>query len=75
MQDPKEIKLFLEGSELKDHTTLAEAKVENGDTLAMTYALEGEAPCCWVPAACTAHACCDNFSMNSPCCRGEPAQV
>lgn len=42
MQDPKEIKLFLEGAELKDPTTLAEAKVENGDTLAMTYALEGE---------------------------------
>ena len=44
-QDPREIKLFLEGSELRDHTTLAEAKVENADTLAMTYALEGEAPC------------------------------
>lgn len=45
MQDPKELKLFREGQELKDSTTLAEAKVENGDTLAMTYALPGASSC------------------------------
>lgn len=38
-QDPRELKLFREGAELRDSTTLAEAQVQNGDTLAMTYAL------------------------------------
>ncbi len=39
VQDPKELKLFREGTELKDASTLADSKVENGDTLAMTFAL------------------------------------
>ena len=44
LQEPKEIRLFQEGQELKESSTLAEAKVENGDTLAMTYALPGVTP-------------------------------
>ena len=39
LQDPRELKLFREGAELRDSTTLAEAQVQNGDTLAMTFAL------------------------------------
>ncbi|BDA40387.1 hypothetical protein COCOBI_01-0400 [Coccomyxa sp. Obi] len=41
-KDPKELKLFREGNELKDASTLADSKVENGDTLAMTFALPDE---------------------------------
>jgi hypothetical protein len=33
------VKLFREGVELPDATTLADCKVENGEMLAMTYAL------------------------------------
>ena len=39
LQDPKDLKLFREGTELKDSSTLADGKVENGDILAMTFAL------------------------------------
>jgi hypothetical protein len=41
IQDPKEIKLYREGIELSDSTTLAESKAENGDTIAMAFALPG----------------------------------
>ena len=43
MQEPKDIKLYREGTELTDSTTLAEAKAENGDTIAMAFALPGGA--------------------------------
>lgn len=33
------MKLFREGAELQDSLTLADSKVENGDTLALTFAL------------------------------------
>ncbi len=41
IQDPKEIKLYRDGSELSDSTTLAESKAENGDIIAMALALPG----------------------------------
>ncbi|EIE22159.1 hypothetical protein COCSUDRAFT_55858 [Coccomyxa subellipsoidea C-169] len=41
-KDPKEMKLFREGAELQDSLTLADSKVENGDTLALTFALLDE---------------------------------
>ncbi|KAK9916294.1 hypothetical protein WJX75_000984 [Coccomyxa subellipsoidea] len=41
-KDPKDLKLFREGTELKDSSTLADGKVENGDILAMTFALPEE---------------------------------
>ena len=37
------MKLYREGIELTDSTTLAEAKAENGDTIAMAFALLGGA--------------------------------
>ena len=43
LQEPKDIKLYREGTELTDSTTLAEAKAENGDTIAMAFALPGGA--------------------------------
>lgn len=44
MQDPKEIKLYRDDTELADSTTLAESKAENADTIAMALALPGGAP-------------------------------
>ncbi|CAK0787962.1 hypothetical protein CVIRNUC_011184 [Coccomyxa viridis] len=41
-KEPKDMKLYREGTELTDSTTLAEAKAENGDTIAMAFALPGE---------------------------------
>lgn len=41
IQEPKEIKLYKDGSELPDSSTLAESKAENGDTIAMAFALPG----------------------------------
>ena len=42
-QEPKEIKLYKDGTELPDTSTLAESKAENGDTIAMAFALPGGA--------------------------------
>ena len=41
IQEPKEIKLYKDGTELPDSSTLAESKAENGDTIAMAFALPG----------------------------------
>ncbi|CAL5225187.1 g7970 [Coccomyxa viridis] len=41
-KEPKEIKLYKDGTELPDSSTLAESKAENGDTIAMAFALPGE---------------------------------
>ena len=43
LQDPKEIKLYRDGAELPDSSSLAEIKAENGDTIAMGFALPGGA--------------------------------
>ena len=41
IQEPEEIKLYKDGTELPDSSTLAESKAENGDTIAMAFALPG----------------------------------
>ena len=43
IQEPEEIKLYKDGTELPDSSTLAESKAENGDTIAMGLALPGGA--------------------------------
>ncbi len=41
IQEPEDIKLYKDGTELPDSSTLAESKAENGDTIAMAFALPG----------------------------------